>query len=258
MHDTNMTGPTIGREYDWPGDRRGVVGVHAETCGIRDGEPCGCGPLGYRASARDPQGGGRLVSPLLESEAAAASWLRTRTREPTRSRPRLQLAAPTHVREVSDRFLAAAADGRVRDPSGRRYSDAALDELRVALQGHVAEELGDLPLGSLRRWQVQGFVNELSDSGLSPHRLHAIVAALRALAQFAREEGLIETSPLDGVSVPAGEDRDPRPFTTTDQLTAVTPAAAGQFIPDQMLWQLLKIVTVVFVLIALVLAAESI
>jgi hypothetical protein len=34
--------------------------------------------------------------------------------------------------------------------------------------------------------------------------------------------------------------------------------ADPRMIPDQMLWQLLKVVTVVFVLIALVLAAESI
>jgi site-specific recombinase XerD len=162
------------------------------------------------------------------------------------------------VRDAGDAFLVAARDGRARDASGRRYSEDALEELDVALRGHIAEELGDLPLGALRRWQVQGFVNELADSGLSPHRLHAIVAALRAVVRYAHEDGLIEANPIEGLIVPSGEDREPRPFTTTDQLTAVTPAIGGQFIPDQMLWQLVKVVTIVFVLIALVLAAESI
>jgi hypothetical protein len=257
-------------EYEWPTRRRGVVGVHADSCGVRDGEPCSCGPLGYRASARDPDDGARIVSPLLHSEAAAGSWLRTRSREDTRpspspsaspsprARPNRRPADATRVADATDDFLAAAAAGDARDPSGRRYSTEALDELRLALNGHVAEELGDLTLASLRRWQVQGFVNELSDSGLSARRLRAIVAGLRAVAQNARERGLIQANPIDGVTLPSEEDREPRTFTTTDQLAAVTPAGGSEVIPDQMLWQLVKVVTIVFVLIALVLAAESI
>jgi hypothetical protein len=253
-------------EYEWPTRRRGVVGVHADSCAIRDGEPCSCGPLGYRASTRDPDDGSRIVSPLLHSEAAAGSWLRTRSREATRPgpspiphrRPTRRPADSTRVADAADDFLAAAAAGDARDPSGRRYSTEALGELRLALNGHVAEELGDLPLASLRRWQIQGFVNELSDSGLSAGRLREIVAGLRSLAQHARERGLIQGNPVDGVTVPNEEDHEPRPFTTTDHLAAVTPAGGSQMIPDQMLWQLVKVVTIVFVLIALVLAAESI
>ena len=162
------------------------------------------------------------------------------------------------VSEVAEDFLAAAVDGRARDPSGMRYSAEALGELRVALRGHVAEELGDLPLGSLRRWQVQAFVNELADSGLSARRLRAIVASLRALAGYARGQGLIDSNPVQGVRVPSDEERPPRPFTTTDQLEAVAPPAAPAMIPDAALWQLMKVVTVVFILIAIVLAAESI
>ena len=250
-------------EYDWPTDRRGVVGVHAPECGIRDGERCSCGPLGYRAATRDEDTGERLVSPLLASEAAAGSWQRSRTREAMdghrRTRPaRPSLRSSARISDVTEEFLSAATNGRAHDPSGRRYSGEALDELGVALRGHVAEELGDLSLAALRRWQVQGFVNELADSGLSPRRLRAIVAALRALMQYAREEGMVQANPVDGVTVPDEDDRAPRPFTTTDQLTAVAPAQTPQWIPDQALWQLMKVVTIVFVLIAIVLAAESI
>jgi len=258
-----MSAMAYGGQYEWPADRRGVVGVHAADCGVRDGERCSCGPLGYRAATRDPETGERVVSPMLESEGAAASWARRRAREPTPPQTRPQPAAAhgggaERVGEVAEDFLAAAADGRARDPSGRRYSDEALVELRAALRGHVAEELGDLPLAALRRWQVQGFVNELSDSGLSARRLRAIVAAMRALAQYARDRGMLDVSAIEGVTVPAEDDPEPRPFTTTDELTAVTPAHANQMIPDAALWQLLKVVTVVFILIAIVLAAESI
>ena len=155
-------------------------------------------------------------------------------------------------------FLMAAADGLTRDPSGRRYSSAALEELRIALRGHVAEELGDIPLSALRRWQVQAFVNELADSGLAPRRLRAIVAALRALTRYAREQGLLDEDPTQGVTVPSEDDQQPREFTTTDVLATVQPTAASPVIPDAALWQLMKVVTVVFILIAIVLAAESI
>jgi hypothetical protein len=129
----------------------------------------------------------------------------------------------------------------------------------------VAVELGDMPLAAVRRWQVQAFVNELADSGLSVRRLRAIVAGLRAFYLYAIEEGVVRGNPVDGVLVPTadrnstvlGEER--RPFTTTDQLEAVkTGGGNDQMIPDQMLWQFVKVATVIFVLIALVLVAESV
>jgi site-specific recombinase XerC len=160
---------------------------------------------------------------------------------------------------ATDEFLRSAADGLTRDPSGVRYSSQALEELRIALRGHVAEELGDIPLGALRRWQVQAFVNELAGSGLAPRRLRAILAALRALTRYARQEGLLDEDPTQGVIVPTEDGHEPRTFTTTDQLATVQPPGApGPMIPDAALWQLMKVVTIVFVLIAIVLAAESI
>jgi site-specific recombinase XerC len=159
---------------------------------------------------------------------------------------------------ATDEFLRSAADGLTRDPSGMRYSSQALEELRIALRGHVAEELGDIPLGALRRWQVQAFVNELAGSGLAPRRLRAILAALRALTRYAREQGLLDEDPTQGVIVPTEDGHQPRTFTTTDQLETVQPAPTSPMIPDAALWQLMKVVTVVFILIALVLAAESI
>jgi hypothetical protein len=246
--------------YEWPTDRRGVVGVHAESCGVRDGERCICGPRGYRSSIEDPVHGTRVVSPLLYHEQAAAAWAESHAhvRAPERNR------RSSLVKGQIEDFLEAASDGRARDPAGRRYSDASIDDLATALRGHVAVELGNMPLDAVRPWQVQAFVNELSDSGLSPGRLHGIVAGLRALFVHAMAEDLVGSNPADRIIVPGKdpsdrvEDAEPRPFTTTDQLDAVSPPAGTGFIPEQALWQLLKVATVVFVLIAIVLAAESI
>ncbi len=174
------------------------------------------------------------------------------------ARPRQRHTGAANVADVTGDFLAAAADGRTRDPSGMRYSPDAIEDLRTALGGHVAEELGDIPLASLRRWQLQGFVDELADSGLSLRRLRGIVAALRALTRYAREQGLLDEDPARGVAVPTEDGPRSRTFTTTDQLDVVQPAATSPMIPDAALWQLMKVVTVVFILIAIILAAESI
>jgi hypothetical protein len=265
---------STGREYEWPTERRGILAIHAEECGVRDGEPCTCGPLGYRSSLHDPITGRRVVSPMLPTEDAALAWARSPAQDTPRPRPRpvprprpQTLAAhdaSLRVEDLIEEFLAAADDGSARDPSGRRYSEPAVEQLGVALRGHVAVELGSMPLDAVRPWQVQAFVNELSDSGLSLGRLRAIVAGLRALYGYALETGRADVNPADRIVVPAADDRprptddEPRPFNTTDQLRAVNGGGNPGFIPDQMLWQLLKIVTVVFVLVALVLAAESI
>jgi hypothetical protein len=263
----NLSGGGI---YEWPTERRGILAVHADDCGVRDGEACTCGPLGYRSSLHDPVTGTRVVSPLLDSEAAAGAWARAPRNggapspQPAQRTIARYEPSPLRVDGLIEEFLAAAAEGSARDPSGRRYSEAAVEQLGVGLRGHVAVELGNMPLDAVRPWQVQAFVNELSDSGLSPGRLRAIVAGLRALYGYAIETGRADANPADRLVVPAADDRprpadvEPRPFNTTDQLRAVGDGGTPGFIPDQMLWQLLKIVTVVFVLVALVLAAESI
>ena len=49
--------------YDWRTELPGVFARHADNCPCRDGGPCTCGPLGYRASIVDPDTGRRTLSP---------------------------------------------------------------------------------------------------------------------------------------------------------------------------------------------------
>lgn len=180
------------------------------------------------------------------------------------ARPR-QAGSGDTLEDFVEDFLEAAAEGRARDPRGRRYGEDAIDELDMVLHGHVVQELGDLELSSVRRWQVQALVNELADAGLATRRLRAMVAALRGLFAFAVEEHLVDLNPADRVLVPLDEDQrsetgaDALPFTTADQLNAVDAASHGEpVVAERVIWQMLKVVTIAFVLIALVLAAESV
>ena len=194
----------------------------------------------------------------MSTEPFSGEFLWPAERDTTTDRPRPRRDGPPTIAGVTESFLAAASNGRTRDPSGVRYSAEALDELSAALHGHIAEELGEMPLGALRRWQVQGFVDELAEAGMSPHRLQVVLTALCGLTRYAREQGMLEGDPTTGVRVPAEGDARPRAFTTTDQLAAVPQSGGSPIIPDAALWQLMKVVTVVFILIAIVLAAESI
>jgi hypothetical protein len=53
-----------------------VFAHHAEWCRARDGQPCTCGPLGYRTVVEDPETGRRIPSPLLASATEAYTWHR--------------------------------------------------------------------------------------------------------------------------------------------------------------------------------------
>jgi hypothetical protein len=160
--------------YDLPTRVHGVVARHADACPARDGEPCTCGPIGYR-----PVEGGRVVGPLMETEAEALAW---RREQHSGLDVTERDVAVTHA---IDDFVAAAATSR--DVRGRRYTSEGLRELRTTL-------------------------TEFADS-LPEQNRHAPEAAM-----------------------PGSNAR----------------------IPDEAIWLVLKVTTVVFILIALILAAESI
>lgn len=62
--------------YDWRTELPGIFARHAENCPRRNGGFCICGPLGYRASIVDPDTGRRSLSPDFETVAEAQAWQR--------------------------------------------------------------------------------------------------------------------------------------------------------------------------------------
>lgn len=104
-------------------------------------------------------------------------------------------------------FLRAAETGRVRRADGAPYSRGELRALRGALS-HVASELGSQGVDSISDWQVQSLIARLGDAGLPPPRVAAIVDALRSLYAYAIRRGLVTTSPVVGLAVPADDIAD--------------------------------------------------
>ena len=237
---------------------------HADHCRARDGADCSCGPLGYRASVEDPETGEPVLSPVLETLAEARAWRHEQSEAFDAWRASSD-ERPT-VDAVVEDLLAAAARGSARDRYGRRFDAESLRGLRWALTGHVHEELGPMAIAEVRTRHVQALIDRLDAGGLSQRRVDAVVHALRSLFAYARERDLVESSPAKAVALP---DEEPAPSTMSGPLpvpaTAGAEAAGAQvapptvgMVPEQVIWTCLKAVTLMFILIALILVAESV
>jgi len=233
---------------------------HADHCRARDGAECTCGPLGYRASVEDPETGEPVLSPVLETLAEARAW-RHEQSEAFEAWRASSDERPT-VDSVIEELLAAAARGSARDRYGRRFDADGLRGLRWALTGHVHEELGPMAIAEVRARHVQALIDRLDAGGLSQRRVDAVVHALRSLFAYALERDLVESSPAEAVALP---DAEPVPVAVPTAATAGAEAGGAPvasptvaMIPEQVIWSCLKAVTLMFVLIALVLVAESV
>jgi hypothetical protein len=248
--------------YEWPTQRAGIYGHHADRCPQRDGELCTCGPLGYRVAVDDPRDGTTLLSPVLDDAVAAERW--RRDQYAGLDAARTIAGDDLRVSSVIESFLDGAEDGLMRDAAGRRYGAAALRELRWTLEGHVAQELGPMPIRDVRRVHLQALIAELHESGLSAARVSGVLDALRALYDFAVERDLVESNPVQTLGLPSDEADLRSQIGTTVDLDAVdapgpTPTPAHQHIPLEtaLSWGV-RLAVMMFVLIALVLVAESV
>src|SRR4051795_3313358 len=246
--------------YTWRTKSPGIVGVHADRCPVREGGECTCGPAGYRASVEDPESGEPVLSPTLETLAEARAW-RHEQQEAFDAWRASSEERPT-VDSVIEDLLAAAARGSARDRYGRRFDAEGLRALRWALSGHVHEELGSMAIAEVRTRHVQALVDRLDAGGLSQRRVDAVVHALRSLFAYAQERDLVESSPAEAVALP---DEEPTPLAVPVPATAAVEAAGAAvapptvaMVPEQVIWTCLKAVTLMFILIALILVAESV
>jgi hypothetical protein len=213
--------------YDLP-SVPGVLTRHADDCSARDGRRCTCGPIGYRAAD-----GGRPIGPLLETPEQALSWRREQhTALADAERGNVVITAIDH-------FLNEAAAGSARAPEGRRYTRTERRELRQALGSHVIPALGELPLRELRTRDVNDLLHDL-DKRLPAPQVQAVENALRDFFDYALERRLIDQDPF---SPPPSET-----YVAHERAT----------VSDDAIWLSLKVAAVAFVLIALILVAESV
>jgi integrase len=93
--------------------------------------------------------------------------------------------------------------------------------------GYVEREMGQRPLGSIRKSDVQAFVSKLDRA---PGTVGLIFQHFNAMLAAAVEDGLIARNPAQGVKLPALADGEVAP-PTTDEVEALYEAAAPWFRP---------------------------
>lgn len=85
------------------------------------------------------------------------------------------------------------------------------------ITNHIAPELGNYTLASLRNDMVQRFVNGLADKGLKTITIERIVGTLKAAMLQAVDNELIAKSPAARVKMPLKQDRNTRVLTVQEQ-----------------------------------------
>jgi hypothetical protein len=261
--------------YDWRTEVPGVFARHADTCPRREGGQCICGPLGYRASVVDPETGRRALSPDFSTVADAQGWQRDQ-HENARAASRMPVTG-AELGAVIDEFLQDVEEGRARDHSGDPYSFERLRQLRGALS-YVDSALGSTDIEDVRRRHVQGMIDQLQASGVPNDRVSSIAAAMRSLYAYAIQRDLVGYSPVVELSLPDPDDFQPRQNGTHPQHTLAPDTTVLRGMPrrveqeeveldryaanvlpmERVIWWAVKIVVLLFALIALVLVAESV
>jgi hypothetical protein len=262
--------------YDWRTEVPGIFARHADTCPRRDGGLCTCGPLGYRASVVDPETGRRTLSPEFETVAEAQGWQRDQ-HETVRASNGMPVSG-AELGAVIDEFLQDAEDGRARDRSGKPYPPERLRQLRGALS-YVDSALGSTDIEDVRRRHVQAMVDQLQAAGVTADRVSSITSAMRSLYAYAIQRDLVGYSPVVELSLPdpdeleqTGNGAVPEHALSGDTLSGVLVRPPGvaqeeadldrysqQVMPmERVMWWAIKIVVLLFALIALVLVAESV
>jgi hypothetical protein len=194
--------------YDWRTEWPGVFARHADSCPVRSGGTCTCGPLGYRASVRDPRTGRRSLSPELRTLPDAQTW----AYDQQIALLTAQQAGSTdgQLGSVIDDFLGAAESGLARDAAGIPYTGERLARLRSAL-GHVDAEIGTMPIEDVRRRHLQSLIDQLYASGLGIGQIGETVDALSSLYVYAVQRELVDFSPVVQLRSPGDGSATPPP-----------------------------------------------
>jgi hypothetical protein len=210
--------------YDWKTELPGVFSRHADSCPVRDGGECTCGPLGYRASVREWDTNKRSVSPTFENVHEALAWQQEQL--VSRDASRGLTVERGELGTLIDEFLQAAEDGMILDGS-RPYSKESIRALRGALS-YVDSELGTMDVQDVRRNHVQALIDQLLGSGLPQVRVVAVAAALDSLYAYAIKRDLVGFNPVVALQLPESGNgvahATPAPATTPAQVNG----AAGE------------------------------
>lgn len=182
----------------------GIETRHRLGCPARDdGGRCKCDPS-YRAWVWD-ETKGRKVRRTFPTYAAAKSWRQDAQVAVRRGALVVASDAPLTVGELWTDWLAKAGRGEIRNRSGRPYKPSALRGYEAVMTLRVLPELGDRQVATLRRVELQDYVDRLVAKGMNASTVHSCVTPLRTVFRRAVQRDELVMNPAHGLQLPAVE-----------------------------------------------------
>ncbi|HMS72760.1 MAG TPA: N-terminal phage integrase SAM-like domain-containing protein, partial [Baekduia sp.] len=182
---------------------QGIETHHQKACASREQGRCTCQPS-YRGVVYDPSKAGNRKGPRTKSLAEARGWRIDAQRHLHHGGPWPAEGPP--LKEAGERWLTSAKTGTVRTRGGQRYKPSTIRNYESSFSLHVVPALGHIPLGKLRRRDVQQMVERLALT-LSGSTVRNAVEPLQVICRHAVVREMIETNPCDGVEMPARNGR---------------------------------------------------
>lgn len=176
----------------------GIEERHTASCSSREGKRCNCEPR-YRGHVKDASGR-KIRSHWTSSKAEALAWRQEAVIALRQGR--LRPAAPTTVNEAGDALILGMRTGAVLDRSGKPYKPKTVRTYEHALETYVYPLLGHRKVSSLKRADIQGFIEEMRASGASPSTVHNRLDPLRVIVRRAIDNDELMVDPCARLNLP--------------------------------------------------------
>jgi integrase len=176
----------------------GIEVRHTGACASRDGKRCNCEPR-YRGHVKDPSGR-KIRSRWTASRAEAIGW-RQDAVIALRS-GRLRPSTKTTVQDAGRALVDGMRTGAALDRSGKPYKPKTIRTYQHALETYVYPLLGHRKVSSLRRSDIQGFVEQMRADGAAPSTVHNRLDPLRVIVRRAIDDEELMVDPCAHINLP--------------------------------------------------------
>ena len=200
---------------------------HANDCATRRGKRCNCVAY-YRGEVRDASGR-KVRSAWSTSRAQALAWEQEATVAVRRGR--LRASTPTTVKQAGAALVAGMRSGAILDRSGKPYKPKTVRTYQHALETYIFPVLGNRKVSTLRRADVQGFVEEMRALGAAPSTVHNRLDPLRVIVRRAIDNDELLVDPCARLKMPIVRNNRTRieASTTAEALIAALPESEQAF-----------------------------
>jgi integrase len=192
--------------------------VHQRRCTAKTGGRCNCTPS-YRVQVWDPRER-VLHRKTFRVRAEAITWrddVRVAVRTGT-----IRRQARATVAEAADTLVAGMIDGTILDRTGKPYKPSTRRSYEQAINGYLKRDpLACMALTSVRRRDVQDYVDRLRKQGLSPSTIANKLDPIRVIFRRALRRDEIAVDPTVELELPAIRGRRDRIASRVEAATLI-------------------------------------